>query len=348
MQRWRIVGKMPSVAAELRVAAALIAIAVATPARWPLGAPAQASDNPAASASDRNLLADRLLTVEQERALRPMDRFRECGGCPEMVVIPEGAFMMGSSKGEGDGDEVGPNGRPLRVTIRAPYALGRFIVTVGEYLRCVAEQGCAPPAWQEPGSPYNIATGNDSHFKRLGDALTDARHPIVGVSWSNAQSFVGWLNAKLALPRARRYRLPSEAEWERAARGGYEGRKYFWGNEFNASAANATGEGGADKWTYTSPVGSFPPNPYGLYDIHGNAWQWIEDCYHMSYATMPAVVRDTGIPWTSACDDAGRRVLRGGSWIDDPRVLRAADRGGSPPDIRYSYVGFRVARTLDR
>jgi formylglycine-generating enzyme required for sulfatase activity len=290
----------------------------------------------------------RPLSSDEERALRPMDRFRECANCPDMVVIPSGAFMMGSSMGEGDGDEQGPNGKPLRVTIRAPYALGRFIVTVEDYMHCVAEKACAPPVWQEPGSPYNIVTGDDNHFKRLGSALTHDSHPIVGVSWSNAQSFARWLNTKLALPQARRYRLPSEAEWERAARGGNEGLKYFWGNEFNASSANASGERGADKWNYTSPVGSFPPNPYGLYDIHGNAWQWVEDCYHLSYATMPEAVKDTGMPWTKSCDDAGRRVLRGGSWIDDPRVLRAADRGGSPPEIRYSYVGIRVARTLQR
>ena len=334
------------------LAAAALAVPLAALGLSPLGAKwADAADNAAASAASTSgppAQPPRALTGEQERGLHPLDHFRECVGCPEMVVIPNGAFLMGSRKGEGDGDEVGPNGGPLRVTIRAAYALGQFIVTVAEYMRCVDEKACAPPAWLEPGSPYNIATGDDLHFRRLGAALSDARHPIVGVSWGNAQSFVGWLNTKLALPRARRYRLPSEAEFERAARGGHEGLKYFWGNEFDASAANASGEGGADKWTYTSPVGSFPPNPYGLYDIHGNVWQWVEDCYHVSYAAMPAAVRDTGMPWSNACDDAGQRVLRGGSWIDDPRVLRAADRGGSPPDIRYSYVGFRVARTLER
>jgi formylglycine-generating enzyme required for sulfatase activity len=276
-----------------------------------------------------------------------MDRFRECDDCPEMVVIPSGAFLMGSTKGEGDGDEVGPDGKPLKVTIAAPYALGRFIVTVADYLHCAADRGCAPPAWQEPGSPYNIVTGDDPHFRRLGSALTDARHPIVGVGWRDAEDYVRWLNKTLGLPAGRGYRLPSEAEWERAARGGSDGLKYFWGNEFNASSANASGERGADHWQYTSPVGSFPANPYGLYDMHGNAWQWVADCYHPSYAAMPEAVRRTGMPWTSACDDAGRRVLRGGSWIDNPRVLRAADRGGSPPEIRYSYVGFRVARSLE-
>jgi formylglycine-generating enzyme required for sulfatase activity len=308
----------------------------------------RASDASSAVAADASPVAWplRRLSSDEERALRPKDRFKECSACPEMVTIPPGAFMMGSIRGEGDSDEEGPNGKPLRVMIKAPYALGRFVVTVEDYMHCVAEKGCPLPAWQEPGSPYNIVTGNDDHFKRLGDDLTKKAHPIVGVSWSDAQAYASWLNAKLALPKESRYRLPSESEWERAARGGIDGLKYSWGNEFNASAANASGESGGDKWMFTSPVGSFPANPYGLYDIHGNAWQWVEDCYHVNYAAMPEVDRMTGAAWTSTCDEDGRRVLRGGSWIDDPRVLRAADRGGSPPDMRYSYVGLRVARSL--
>jgi formylglycine-generating enzyme required for sulfatase activity len=314
----------PARASDEGAGPAAVAVNPASPTTWPL----------------------QRLSSEEERALQPKDRFKECAACPEMVVIPKGQFMMGSLRGEGDRDEEGPNGKPLQVTISAPYALGRFLVTVEDYRHCVAEQSCPPPVWQEPGSPYNVVTGDDDHFRRLGDDLTKDRHPIVGVSWSNAQAYASWLNAKLALRSAHRYRLPSEAEWERAARGGIDGLKYFWGNDFSASAANASGESGGDKWMFTSPVGSFPANPYGLYDIHGNAWQWVEDCYHLNYAAMPETARNTGAAWTGSCDEVGRRVLRGGSWIDDPRVLRAADRGGSAPGMRYSYVGFRVARAL--
>ena len=288
------------------------------------------------------------LTTEQERALKPGDGFSECPTCPEMVVIPGGAFLMGSAKGEGDRDEQGPNGQPLKVNILADYALARFVVTVKDYMTCVADNGCPPPVWREAGSSFNAVTGTDDHFRRLGSALTNDRHPIVGVSWSNARAYAAWLNAKLRLPAVGGYRLPTEAEWERAARGGKENLRYSWGDEFKAGSANAEGQSRDDHWQFTSPVGSFPQNPYGLYDVHGNVWQWVEDCYHLSYVGMPEVVAQTGSAWISACDASGRRVLRGGSWIDHPHVLRAADRGGSLPDMRYGYVGFRVARTIAR
>jgi formylglycine-generating enzyme required for sulfatase activity len=286
------------------------------------------------------------LSVEEERALKTADSFSECAGCPQMVVVPVGEFMMGSSRGEGDRDEQGPDGKPVRVGIKGPYALGRFVLTVGEYMACVAEAQCPPPAWQEIGSPYNVETGQDSHFKQLGTALTDHRHPIVGVSWGDTHAYVRWLNAKLGLRSPNVYRLPSEVEWEWAARAGKEGLKYSWGDEFNPNWANASGESGQDKWSYTSPVGIFPPNAYGLYDMHGNVWQWLEDCYHIGYVGMPDTVRFQGIAWTSSCNEVGTRVVRGGSWIDDPRALRTAERGGSPPNMRYGYVGFRVARTI--
>jgi formylglycine-generating enzyme required for sulfatase activity len=301
------------------------------------------------SGADRNTAVPagaRVLAPETERLLKPGDHFVECANCPELVVIPEGEFLLGSARGEGDADEEGPGGKPLQVRVAHRYALGRFAVTNAEYQDCVAQGGCPPPAWQDPASPYNATTGSEDHFKRLGPALTAERHPIVGVSWGDARAYVRWLNARLGLAPERGYRLPSEVEWERAARAGREGLKYTWGNEFEPSAANAAGETGADRWPFTSPVGSFPPNAYGLYDMHGNVWQWVEDCYHLSYRDMPEASRTAGVAWTRACDERERRVLRGGSWIDDPRTLRAADRGGSPPEMRYAYVGLRVARTL--
>jgi formylglycine-generating enzyme required for sulfatase activity len=288
----------------------------------------------------------RALTADAERLLKSGDRFVECSGCPELVVIPAGAFLLGSAHGEGDADEEGPGGKPLKVAVARRYALGRFAVTNAEYQECVGEAACPPPAWQDPASPYNTSTGSDDHYRRLGPALTAERHPVVGVSWTDAQAYVHWLNSRLGLAAERGYRLPSEIEWERAARAGKEGLNYAWGNEFEANAANAFGEAGADRWPFTSPVGSFPPNAYGLYDMHGNVWQWVEDCYHLSYRGMPEPSRAEGTAWIQGCDERGRRVLRGGSWIDAPRTLRAADRGGSPPEMRYAYVGLRVARRL--
>ena len=288
----------------------------------------------------------RSLSPAEERALQPPDHFKECASCPEMVVIPAGRFLMGSARGEGDRDEEGPGGQPFTVTIGAPYALGQYLITVRDYLACVAETACPPPAWRDPTSLFNATTGVDEHYRRLGDALTNPSHPIVGITWKDAQSFMGWLNGKVGLKPSHGYRLPSEAEWERGARGGRDSLKYFWGDRFSPNSANGAGQSGEDQWPFTSPVGSFPPNPYGLYDIAGNVWQWIEDCYHPTYAGMPDAVIDTGTAWETACDASGRRVLRGGSWIDLPRVLRVADRGGSPPEMHYGYVGFRVARTL--
>jgi formylglycine-generating enzyme required for sulfatase activity len=288
----------------------------------------------------------RTLSPAEERALQPADQFKECASCPEMVVIPPGRFLMGSARGEGDRDEEGPGGKPFAVTIRAPYALGRYLITVGDYLACVAEIACRPPAWRDPGSPFNATSGVDEHYRRLGDALTNPSHPIVGITWRDAQSYISWLNGKVGLKPSQGYRLPSEAEWERGARGGKDSLKYFWGDRFSPNSANGAGQSGEDQWPYTSPVGSFPPNPYGLYDIAGNVWQWIEDCYHPTYAGMPEAVIDIGTAWETGCDASDRRVLRGGSWIDLPRVLRVADRGGSPPEMHYGYVGFRVARSL--
>jgi len=288
----------------------------------------------------------RPLSPEEERALQPTSHFQECMSCPEMVVIPAGQFLMGSSRGEGDGDEEGPGGRPFAVTIGAPYALGRYVITVRDYLACLVEAACPAPAWRDPASPFNATTGVEEHYRRLGSALTDPNHPIVGITWKNAQAYIGWLNQKLGLNSAHGYRLPSEAEWERGARGGRDNLKYFWGDRFTPNSANGAGQYEGDQWPYTSPVGSFPANPYGLFDIAGNVWQWVEDCYHPTYAGMPEAVIHIGAAWDSACDASDRRVLRGGSWIDPPRVLRVADRGGSPPEMHYGYVGFRVARTL--
>jgi len=176
-------------------------------------------------------------------------------------------------------------------------------------------------------------------------------YPIGCVNWGDATAYTKWLSRKTG----KKYRLPTEAEWEYAARGNTTTARY-WGENPDeacayANAADQTAQAqirGASSWTvdkcaddfaYTAPVGSFKPNPFGLYDMLGNAWEWVEDRYHASYKGAPA----DGSAWPG---DNAKRVLRGGSWNNSPRDVRAAVRNSYRPDLRYSFFGFRVARGL--
>jgi len=195
-------------------------------------------------------------------------------------------------------------------------------------------------SWRNPG------------FAQLGS------HPAVCLSWIDAKTYVDWL----ATLTGRGYRMLSEAEWEYAARGETAAnsyKRYWFGDDekdlcLNANGADQTTRESIQEaagWTvapcndlyaYSSPVGSFTPNGFGLYDMHGNAWQWTEDCYHETYAGAPV----DGSAWVTG--DCSRRVLRGGSWVDDPKSLRAASRDWDPSGDRYFSYGIRVARTLIR
>ncbi len=287
---------------------------------------ALASDAPPSKAR-----LERPLTSKQAAALQPGETFRECAACPRMIVAPPGRFMMGSNKSSQDE-------RPIhQVTIAQAFAAGVYEVTVAEYMACVTERACRAPQWRQRGSYYNIETGSDDHYKKLGAALTDPRHPIVGVSWRDAQQFLGWLNDKVS---GTPYRLLTEAEWEYIARAGTGRQTYWWGNRFSPSYANAAGTRWWDRWAFTSPVGAFPANPFGFHDLHGNVWEWVEDCPSSSYVDAPT---DGTADLTQDC---GRRVLRGGSWYFVPRLLRSADRFSLPFVNRLSDIGLRVARTL--
>ena len=156
--------------------------------------------------------------------------------------------------------------------------------------------------------------------------------PVINVDWEDAKAFVAWLSVQTG----QRYRLLSEAEWEYACRAGTTTR-YWWGDEITPENANYGQNVGK-----TSEVGKYPANPFGLYDMHGNVWEWVEDCWNDSYEGAP----DDGSAWTSG--DCRRRVLRGGSWDSDPGILRSACRVGIDTDGRYNTVGLRVARTLSR
>jgi formylglycine-generating enzyme required for sulfatase activity len=259
------------------------------------------------------------LSQAEECALKPKDSFKECDKCPVMVVVPAGSFVMGSPASEKDRNlDEGPQ---HHVTFARSFAVGRFAVTFDEWNACVADRGC---------------NGNN---------VDRGRRPVTTVSWEDSKAYVTWLSAKTG----RMYRLLSEAEREYVARAGTV-TPFWWGSSISASQANYNGKetyGGGSKGEFRGkalPVDSFQPNPWGLYQVHGNVWDWTEDCYHDSYEGAPA----DGSAWTSG--DCSRRALRGGSFNDDPADLRAAYRlyGRSDQSGGDYRGGFRIARTLNQ
>lgn len=254
-----------------------------------------------------------VLTAEAERALKPKDPFRECAkDCPEMIVVPSGEFMMGSPEEEkGRAKNEGPQ---HKVTIARTFAVSKFDVTFDDWDACVSVGGCPQVG--------------DSGFGR-------GPRPVTNVTWDDAQQYVAWFSKMTGRP----YRLLTEAEWEYAARAGTS-TTYFWGNEIGKGNANCIGCDSAWENRGTSPVGSFKPNAFGLYDMTGNEWQWLQDCYHGDYNGAPA----DGSAWTSG--DCSLRIDRGGSWITGPPNLRLAFRGSYPAGSRNYSLGIRVARTL--
>jgi len=228
--------------------------------------------------------------------------FKDCADCPEMVVIPVGSFDMGSNNGDA-------NEKPVhRVTISRAFAMGKTEVTQGQ--------------WKA------IMGNNPGKFTNCGDNC-----PVEQVSWDDAQEFIEALNAKTG----KKYRLPSEAEWEYACRAG--GQHEYCGSDnldsigWYGGLAKPAGNSGKS----TNPVATMQPNAWGLYDMSGNVWEWVEDSYHDNYNGAPA----DGSAWQE--EDGMIRVPRGGSWS---YPQRAAKRGGSESDFRYSTIGFRLARTL--
>jgi formylglycine-generating enzyme required for sulfatase activity len=268
------------------------------------------------------------LTAERERGLKPNDTFRECENCPEMVVVPEGKFTMGSSANEPDG--MGTEAPQHVVTIRKAFAVGKLHVTVDQYKAFVQETGyerSGECSWRSPG------------------VTQEGSHPVVCVSWDDANAYVNWLTKKTG----KLYRLLSEAEFEYAARGRTSPGTYprFWfGNDENELCRygnfwRKAGQNSAcdDGYAHTSPAGHYRPNDFGLYDMAGNAWQWTADCWHDRYEGAPA----DGSAWITACRGSGR-VIRGGSWGTKPVSLRAAARAVVAPVS--ADIGFRLARTL--
>ena len=219
---------------------------------------------------------------------------------PEMIPIPGNSFSMGSS------DDVSE--RPIhRVTIK-PFAISKFPVTVREWNQCVAAKACS-----------YVATGKDEA-------------PVTNISWDDAQEFVRWLSQV----SQKTFRLPSEAEWEYAARGGTQ-TKYWWGDQPQPDMANCKGCGGAYDPSQPLKVGSFKANPFGLYDMGGSVDQWVQDCWHKDYQGAPS----DGSAWLDKT--CVSRVIRSGSWRNDQSYVRPASRQGYDAAVRYPTHGFRVA-----
>jgi formylglycine-generating enzyme required for sulfatase activity len=246
--------------------------------------------------------------------LVPGDRFQDFDAGPQMIVVPPGDFMMGSPKGEGADEE-----RPQhKVEMKNAFAVGISPVTRGEFATFIDETN------------YKIDPFSNRSWRAPGFDQEDD-HPAVVVSWHEAQAYVAWLRERSG---GKAYRLLSEAEWEYCCRAGTK-TAYSTGDTITLEQANF----GPNSGGTTSPL-RFPPNRWGLRDMHGNVWEWCEDNWHPNYDGAP----EDGSVWKGG--DASSRVLRGGSWVNDPQVLRSAFRLRDRPDDRSSGIGFRVARTL--
>ena len=283
---------------------------------------------------------------------------KDCAVCPEMVLIPAGSFRMGSPDSEKDRWPDGREGPVHAVRIGYSFAMGKHELTRGEFSRFAAASGYKTEAertsgclaWDGKAWAYDAS----KNWRNPGFAQADS-HPVVCVSWNDAQAYLAWLNEKSP---GKGFRLPSEAEWEYAARAGQGATRYPWGDDLSysmicdfANGMDTTGKAQVPgiTWTaascsdghaYTAPAGSFKANAFGLYDMHGNVWEWVQDVWHENYQGAPS----DGSAWLTGGDQA-RRVLRGGAWNISPGYLRSAYRGHIAPDFRDDNTGMRIART---
>jgi len=257
-----------------------------------------------------------VLTVEQEKAkaARTGSEFKECAnGCPVMIVIPAGKLIMGSP--EDESDRLANEGPAHRVTLAKPFAVSKFEVSFADWDACAAAGACP----------------------RVLDSWGRGKMPVINVSWSDAKRYAVWLSQRTG----KDYRLPTEAEWEYAARAGASTR-YSWGNDTGMGDANCDGCGSQWDVRQAAPVGSFKPNAFGLCDMHGNVWEWVEDSWHDNYNGAPV----DGSAWLRG-GDPNYRVVRGGSWRNETELVRAAARAKRNINVRFDTLGFRVARTIE-
>jgi formylglycine-generating enzyme required for sulfatase activity len=256
-------------------------------------------------------------TQADESALKPGESFKDCTShCPEMVVVSPGSFAMGSTA-----DQAGyqPSEEPQHnVSIAKPFAVSKFEVTFAEWDACAADDNCIPHVSDE-------GWGRDLQ-------------PVINVSWNDAQRYVTWLSRI----SGKTYRLLTEAEYEYAARAGTQAA-YPWGEEIGRNNADCAGCGSRWDLAQPAPVGSFAPNRFGLYDMVGNVWEWVEDCVHEDYTGAPP----DGSAWMIDGNCSEHR-LRGGSWASFADEVRSANHSRGRTNERMNIIGFRVGRTISR
>ena len=272
--------------------------------------------------------------------------FRDCPTCPEMVVIPAGRFNMGSPPSENQRDD--DEGPVHRVKVAA-FALSKTEITRGQFAEFVkhTKYDAGDKCWTLAEGKFAERDGN---WRKPGYPQNN-KHPVTCINWDDAQAYAKWLSRKTR----KKYRLPTEAEWEYAARAGTRSSRY-WGNNPDlacryANVADKTAmaripatmawlsHNCTDHYAYTAPVGRYRANAFGLKDMLGNEWEWTEDIYHDSYDGAPA----DGRAWQG---QGNYHVLRGGSWNSDPQNVRAAVRNSNKAALRFSFFGFRLARKL--
>lgn len=235
--------------------------------------------------------------------------FKDCRVCPELVVIPSGTFEMGSLKGKESEQPV------KKITIYQPLAVGRFEVTFEEWDACHLEGGCSRKV-------------HDRDWGRQ-------KRPVINVLYSDIQEYLRWIREKTSSY----YRLPSEAEWEYAARAGTN-TEYWWGDKMIKGYANCRNCG--TKWSgiKSAPVGSFKSNPWGLYDLHGNLLEYVEDCWANNHTTVPK----NALPYLKP--NCRSRVIKGGAWYYLPKTSRSAYRAKNDTRVFSYFIGFRVLREI--
>lgn len=327
----------PKKRATARKSAPIAQPLTSPPAVLPSGIEAPVEELPPA---DQSRPSEATPAIVEQR--KPGEVFRDCADCPELVVVPSGNFVMGAAQGPTD------ERPPHKVSIAYPLAVGRYEVSMGEYIRFVDEYEYEGSTCHDVRASEEKQTGTAT-WRNPGFPI-HRRSPVTCVSWDDAKAYIDWLNRKTG----QSYRLLTEAEWEYVARAG-SAAMYPWGERpddacrlANTHITAATPQQGSvravspcyDTYMYTAAVGSFQPNAYGLHDLIGNVWEWTEDCYSPNYTGAPG----NGAVWEEG--DCSRHVARGGGWFSEPAFARSAMRYTTATRYPPNDSGFRIARPL--